>query len=398
MKERQKRIKIFRIIARLNVGGPAIHTILLSHELDKHGYKTILLKGSEDKTEGDMMGLANSKGVKPIVIPELGREISLKNDLIAFFKLHRLIRREKPDIVHTHTAKAGTLGRLAAWLTGVPVIVHTFHGHVLEGYFGRLRSFIFIQIERIMAFLSTKIITLSNSLKYELLKNGIGSNAKIEVIPLGLELEKFTCITDSKGDFKRSIGVVKDCLLVGMVGRLVPIKGHRYFLDAVKKVIEREPAISKGVKFVIVGDGELRKELEAYSNSVGIEDSVIFTGFRFDLAQVYSDLDIVVLTSLNEGTPVSLIEAMASGKPVIATEVGGVKDLVKNKKTGFLVPPRDVEQLADRTIQLLKDERLRKVMGEEGRKAVYPGFSIETLVKNLNAFYLNLLNNKGLYI
>src|SRR4030066_1401016 len=174
--------KILQIIARLNIGGAAIYTVLLTSELNNIGYKTILIKGSEGKTEGDMMYFAESKGVKPVLIPELGRDVGFKNDLIAFYKLYKLIRQEKPDIVHTHTAKAGTLGRIAAWLAGVPIILHTFHGHVLTGYFGKLKSWVFIQIEKALACISTRIITLSDELKRELLGMKIGTEKKIEVI------------------------------------------------------------------------------------------------------------------------------------------------------------------------------------------------------------------------
>ena len=411
--------KILRIIARLNIGGPAIHTILLSHELDRIGYKTILVKGSEGQTEGDMMYLAESKGIKPVVIPELGREIGFKNDLIAFYKLYKLIRQEKPDIVHTHTAKAGTLGRIAAWLAGVPVILHTFHGHVLTGYFGKLKTWVFIQIEKILAHISTRIITLSNELKKELIQIGMGREEKFEVIPLGLDLKPFieknppTSPFDKGGqegdlikggvggffgEFKKELGLSENTLLIGIVGRLVPIKGHRYFLDAAKIISSQFTAClparqvhSSQLKFVIVGDGELREELEDYTKKLGIANYVIFTGFRHDLPKIYSDLDIVVLTSLNEGTPVSIIEAMASGKPVIATNVGGVSSLVENNINGFLVNPQDVQALSDAIIKLLKDSDLRQKMGREGQSSVFPRYDISQLVKRVDFLYSSLI-------
>ncbi len=396
-------IKIIRIIARLNIGGPAIHTILLSSELDKLGYKTILVKGTEGPREGDMTDLAESKGIKPVVIPELGREIGIRNDLIAFYKLYKLIKKEKPDIVHTHTAKAGTLGRLAAWLARVPVIIHTFHGHVLTGYFGKLKSRIFIRMERMLANISTRIITLSDELKRELMGMGIGDAEKFEIIPLGLKLAPFFDLAKYRGEFRTEIGVSLDTLLIGIVGRLVPIKGHRQFLEGAKIIADRmkhtgvtfyEDLLKKAtdVKFVIVGDGELREGLEAYAKELGIADKVIFTGFRRDLQKIYADLDIVALTSFNEGTPVSIIEAMVGDKPVVAANVGGVSSLVKDGVTGFLVPPGRADLFADALIKLLSDALLRKKMGEAGRRSVFPKYDSSNLVKTMDALYSTLVN------
>jgi glycosyltransferase involved in cell wall biosynthesis len=415
---RLKKIKILRVIARLNIGGPAIHAILLSHELDKISYKTILVKGSEGQKEGDMMYLAESKGIKPVVIPELGREIGFKNDLVAFYKLYKLIKSEKPDIVHTHTAKAGFLGRIAAWLAGAPVILHTFHGHVLKGYFGRLKSWVFIQIEKILACISTRIITLSDELKKELIDMGIGKEKKFEVIPIGLELKPFLEIGEFVppplnplplregkgkgggkgrffGEFKKELGLSEDVVLIGIVGRLVPIKGHKYFLEAAKEISSKFQVPSSKLKFVIVGDGELRQELEAYAKELGISDNVIFTGFKQELPKIYSDLNIVVLTSLNEGTPVSIIEAMAAGKPVVATNVGGVPSLVRHSVNGLLVRSQDVKALTEAILTLLKDPELRQKMGKEGQQNVFPLYDISQLAKRIDSLYSSLTKQKN---
>ncbi|GBE06196.1 MAG TPA: glycosyltransferase family 1 protein [Nitrospirae bacterium] len=381
--------KILRIIARLNIGGPAIHVILLADELDRLGYETVLVKGSEGAAEGNMMDLAEAKGIKPVVIPELGREIGIKNDLKAFYKLYRLIRKEKPDIVHTHTAKAGTLGRIAARLAGVPVILHTFHGHVLTGYFGRCRSWVFILIEKILALITTRLITLSEELKRELIDMGIGKEDKFEVIPLGLELEPFLDAERHKGRFKNELGLSAETAVIGIVGRLVPIKGHRLFLE-MAKIIDSQADI----KFVIVGDGELRKELEDYAEKLGIADEVIFTGFRRDLPEIYAGLDIVVLTSKNEGTPVSIIEAMAAARPVVATNVGGVPSLVKDGVTGLLVKPGDTDSLSDAVARLIKDPHLRQDMGREARSRVFPSYDISELVGRINVLYSSLRDKK----
>ncbi len=389
-----KKTKILRIIARLNIGGPAIHTILLSDELKKLGYETVLVKGSEGKSEGNMMDLAESRGINPVVIPELGREIGLINDIKAFLRLYKLIKKEKPDIVHTHTAKAGTLGRIAAWLAGVPVIVHTFHGHVLTGYFGRLKSWCFIQIEKALARLSSRLITLSDKLKEELIGMGIGNQGRFEIIPLGLDLKPFLDSVEHKGEFRNEFGLSGDAVIVGIIGRLVPIKGHRLFLEAAKSVISDFGFRTSDLKFIIVGDGELRRELESYAEELGIADSVVFTGFRRDLPVIYSDLDIIALTSLNEGTPVSIIEAMASGKPVVAADVGGVSSLVKDSVTGFLVRPGDVRSLAEALLWMVREPEKRQKMGAEGRRRIYPAHDISQLIERIAFLYSGLLKNK----
>lgn len=394
--EKAKKIKILRIISRLNIGGPAIHTILLSHELDKMGYQTILVKGSEGVKEGNMMALAQEKGVKPVLIPDLGREIDLKKDMKALYKIYKLIKSERPDIVHTHTAKAGAVGRIEAWLAGVPTIVHTFHGHVFEGYFGRLKTWIFIIIERILARLTDSIITLSEGLKKELVNIKIAPSSKISIIPLGLELDRFISPDVRKNRFKTSLGIAPDTLLVGIVGRLVPIKGHRVFLEAVRKIMKLRLDISdlQPVKFIVIGDGELRSELEEYTDGLDIREHVIFTGFRADLPDIYADTDIIVLSSYNEGTPVSLIEAMTAGVPIVATKVGGVSDLIHDGVTGLLVPAGDADALAAGVIRLLDDPALRKQMGENAKKAVYPKYDVSNLVKNMDELYNMLLKEK----
>ena len=386
-----KQTKILRIIARLNIGGPAIHTILLSDELKRLGYETVLVKGSEGEKEGNMMDLADSRGIKPVVVPELGREIGLINDIRAFFKLYKLIKKEKPDIVHTHTAKAGTLGRIAAWLAGVPIIIHTFHGHVLTGYFGRLKSWCFIQIEKVLARISTRLITLSDKLKEELVGMGIGNHDRFEVIPLGLDLKPFLNSSEHKGEFRNEFGLSGDAVLIGIIGRLVPIKGHRLFLEAARSVISEFGIRNSELKFVIVGDGELRKELESYAEELGVAENVIFTGFRRDLPVIYADLDIVSLTSFNEGTPVSIIEAMASGKPVVAADVGGVSSLVKDSITGLLVRPGDTRSLTESLLWMVEKPEMREKMGAEGQRRIYPSHDISQLVENIGLLYSSLL-------
>lgn len=382
--------KIIRIIARLNIGGPAIHTILLTSALNKSGYKDILVTGRVSDTEGDMLYLAKEHGVEPVLIPELGREISLKNDLRAFFKLYSMIRREKPDIVHTHTAKAGTLGRLAAILAGVPVKIHTFHGHAFDGYFSPAKAKIFLWIERLLGSFTDKVVAVSETIRKEIVDNlKVVNKNKCVVIPLGFELEKFIDSDNLRGRFRAKLKVPADILLVGIVGRLVPIKNHMMFLKTIKKVREHAPGLR--TKFVIIGDGELKSRLVDTARDMGLSD-LIFTGWVKDLAEVYADLDIVVLTSLNEGTPVSMIEAMASARPVIATDVGGVKDLIRNNIDGMLIGSNDVEGFSAAIIGLLGDGDRRHEMGACGRESVRKKYCKERLFEDIRKLYKEVID------
>ncbi|MBZ0258047.1 glycosyltransferase, partial [bacterium] len=315
MEPANKKIKIVRIIARLNVGGPAIHVILLTHGLNPDKFETVLVSGVEAPEEGDMHHLADEKGVKPFIIPNLGRELNPWRDINTLWQLYKLIRREKPDIVHTHTAKAGTVGRIAALLAGVPIIIHTFHGHVLHGYFGKLKTALFRGIERFLAARSSKVIAVSEKVRQDLLKYGVGDEDKVIKIPLGLELEPFRHpAPDARQRLRNEWGLSDGDFAVGMVARMVPIKRHVDLFNAIPAVLEKHP----NTYFIIVGDGELRPELETQANELGISHRLVFTGFRDDRADIYSAVDLVALTSGNEGLPVAVIEALSAGKPVMA--------------------------------------------------------------------------------
>ncbi|MDD4939047.1 MAG: glycosyltransferase [Candidatus Omnitrophica bacterium] len=391
-----QKIKVLRIIARLNVGGPAIHTILLTEGLDKSRFQSLLICGSVGEGEGDMSDYAARKNVTPILIPELKRQLSLRDDLTAFFKLFNIIRRERPDIIHTHTAKAGALGRLAGILYNFlnlgkrrARLLHTFHGHIFEGYFDKIRTIFFIFIERSLAVFTDKIITVSESVKRELAGLRVCGPGKISVIPLGLELEEFFRVKEAGGSA---------CQEIGIVGRLVPVKNHRLFLDAAARVIAGNPEAR--LRFKIIGDGEMRAELEKYSEELDIRDSVIFTGWQKDLAAVYSGLHIVALTSLNEGTPVSLIEAMACARPVVATDAGGVRDLLGNGagavyneagfsilERGILVRQQDAGAFASALIIMLENAALKKKTAENAREFVKNKFLKTRLISDMEQTY-----------
>ncbi|MBU1147597.1 MAG: glycosyltransferase family 4 protein [Candidatus Omnitrophica bacterium] len=411
-------MKIVRIIARLNIGGPARNAVLLAEGLSgyPHGnaWETVLVCGEVSESEGDMMYLAGEKGIRPVIVPELGRELSFWDDWKAFWKIYGIIRREKPDIVHTHTAKAGALGRLAGEVyrllrpfrprnDRVIILVHTFHGHVLYGYFGRIKSWVFLWIEKILSLFTDRIVTVSEGLKRELVeKYRIAPEKKFSVVELGFELDELLRLLP-----KTESGSVN----IGIIGRLVGVKNHRMLLRVVKHISEiasaaaprsksliwngaAQPRNDNGVKFTIIGDGELRRELEDYAKELGIEDIVEFRGWVKDVAEIYRDLDIIVLTSLNEGTPVSIIEAMASARPVAATDVGGVRDVVEDGKSGYLVKSGDEEKFAKNLVDLIRDPEKRKRFGQYGRESVKNRFSKDRLIKDAEELYNKLLNNK----
>lgn len=379
------KIRICRVITRLNIGGPAQHVVLLASGLSER-FETLLVSGREEMEEGNMLDFARAKGFQPLLIPELGREIRPLHDLIAFAKLYRLFKRWRPHIVHTHTAKAGALGRLAARLAEVPIIVHTFHGHIFDGYFSPWKSRLFLEIEQLLAGLTTRIVVLSEGQRQELLRLHVGTPDKLSVLPLGLELDRFLHGKRQDGRLRKELGFSEEERLVGIVGRLVPIKGHALFLQAAKRILKKVPSC----RFPIIGDGPLREELERLASTLGLDGVVHFLGWQRDLERIYADLDLCVLSSLNEGTPLSILEAMAAGVPVVAADVGGVGDLVLHNETGLLVRPGDPEALAEAVLELLEDPKRLQEMGEAGRRRAYPHYDVKSLILRMEQFYREL--------
>lgn len=378
-----ERIRVLRLIARLNVGGPALHTVLLTERLPRERYDSRLVTGSPDAAEGDYLELHALASDRLVRLPTLGRAISARRDASALADLVRLMRRVRPHVVHTHTAKAGTLGRLAALVARVPVRVHTFHGHVFDGYFSPAKTRAFLAIERALARRTQRILTVSEHVRDELLGLGIGRREQVTVVPLGLDLDPFTRADEHRGALRRELGLPADTPLVGIVARLVPIKAHEVFLAAAARIAARLPAC----RFVVVGDGERRAELETLAAHTGLGDRVHFLGWRADLAHIDADLDVAVLTSRNEGSPVALIEAMAAALPVVATAVGGVPDLVREGVHGHLVAMDDAAGIADATVALLADPARRRALGRAGRAHVLARHGAERLVADVDRVY-----------
>ncbi len=398
-------MKIVRIIARLNVGGPARHVVWLTKNLQTEEFHSVLLTGTVPDGEEDMNYFAAENGVAPVYIPEMSRELSAK-DIISLWKVFRRICREKPDIIHTHTAKAGTIGRVAGffyrWLAWKSVkLIHTYHGHVFHSYYGKRKTKIFLLIEKTLAKLTDKIVVISAQQKAEINKNfGVGNSSQFEIIPLGIDLAPFKNAESRKIILREEIGAAADEILVGFVGRLTEIKNIPLLLEAAKIYQERNDSNLPKLKFVIIGDGHLRESLENQVDRLGISDAVIFLGNRNDADIFYAGLDIIALTSLNEGTPLSLIEAMANGKTFVSTTVGGVVDLIgetvetkesfKIHEHGIGVASEDANALFEGLIHLAKDESLRKSLGTKGKEFIQNNYSKERLTADLINLYRNL--------
>jgi glycosyltransferase involved in cell wall biosynthesis len=388
------RIRICRVIARMNIGGPAVHITQLTAGLDPERFEQRVVTGVEAPHEASMLGLARARGVEPVVIPSLGRELSARDDLVTLHALYRQFRTWKPHIVETHTAKAGTLGRVAALLARVPVRIHVFHGHVFHGYFSPRKTRVFLAIERALARISTRIITLNETQRCEILGFGIGTPEKVVAIPLGLELAPLLA-GGTPGALRAELGLPPDSQnapLVGIIGRLAPIKRHDVFLRAARSVMERVP----DSHFVVIGDGETRSQVEALIHQLGLQEHVHLLGWRDHAATLaaFADLDVVALTSDNEGLPTALIEAMAAAKPVVATNVGGVSGLVQDGVTGLLAPPGDDRKVAEHLVHLLRDPAARQRMGAAGRTAAYPRYDVSTLLKTMSGFYTSLTSGQ----
>jgi glycosyltransferase involved in cell wall biosynthesis len=381
-----------RAITRLNIGGPAIHTILLTRDLnDGVEFRSVLVTGTPAPHEGDMADLARANDVEPLVMPALGREISPLDDLAALAKMVRLVRHVRPDVVHTHMAKAGTVGRLAAQICRVPLIVHTYHGHVFHSYFGPLKTRVFLTIERALGLRTDRIVVVGDRQRDEIARFGVAPFSKLEPIRLGLELHPFLSAENCKGQLRAELGVSAQTRLVGIVARLVPIKAHEDFFQAALDVRAELP----NTCFLVVGDGARRAELDALVGRLNLSDNVRFLGWRRDMPRIYADLDVVALASRNEGSPVSLIEALAAARPVVATAVGGVPEVVVDGETGLTVPPDRPRALAASIVRLLREPELGERFGAAGRRHVYPRYDASRLVDDMRKLYLRELAARG---
>jgi glycosyltransferase involved in cell wall biosynthesis len=387
-----RRLRVVRIIARLNIGGPARHVALLQRHLAERGYQSTLVTGVAASGEAELPpDEAAGAPIDRIVVPELGRSLRAADDLVAFGRIVGLLRRLEPDIVHTHTAKAGALGRVAASFYNATrrpsrraVVVHTFHGHVMQGYFGPVASRAVRAAERALARMSDRIVAISSTQRRDLVEVfRIAPARKVVVVPLGLDLDQLQHAPDRDGSLRREAGFPGDAIVCGYVGRLVPIKHVDLLIRAFAEVQRRQPR----ARLLVVGDGECRVDLERLVGDLSLTGLVCFAGWRTDVVAVYGALDIVALSSRNEGTPVALIEAGAAGKAIVATRVGGVPDVVETERTGLLVPDDDLAALASAIERLIVDTALRARLGSSARESSIGRFGYRRLVDDLDRVY-----------
>jgi glycosyltransferase involved in cell wall biosynthesis len=374
--------RVLRAITRLNIGGPARQALMLTRDLEPD-FHTDLIAGTPDPGEGEI----SHPEVKVERAP-LGRSLSPRRDLEGYRFLRECLLSGQFDLVHTHMAKAGALTRCAALrIDRTPKLVHTFHGHVFEGYFNKPVQRTFIEIEKRLARHTDALVAVSSQVRDDLLDLDIGSEDRWHVVPLGFDLSEFLAVSEPSGRLREYLGLTEDVPLVGVLGRLAPIKNHTMLLDAIARIND--------VHLAILGDGELRERIIEQSRQLGIAERVHMVGWWLDVSSAIADLDVVVLTSRNEGTPVSLIEAAASGKPVVSTDVGGVRAVVKDGITGLLVPSADHQSVAEALERLLTNADMRVDMGAAGREHVRDRFNKRRLIFDIKQLYGDLLGQKA---
>jgi len=389
--------KIVHIITRLDSGGSAQNTLLTCRALSKK-YEVILAHGlsSESKmtdweksSVGGQIKEAQDDGMRFVPIRTLVRRISPACDIWAFFSVLRLLIREKPAIVHTHTYKAGVLGCWAAKIAGVPIIVHTPHGHVFFGHFSPLVTKFFMMIEKITTSIIDCMVALSEGERKDYIAFSVSKPDKMVTIHSGVDVTRFMKARVSIEEKKMSLGLNTKGVVVGTIGWLLPIKGPLYLLKAFEVIWQTNP----GIQLVYVGKGDLEEDLRKEAYRIGVSDKVAFLGWRDDIPEIMQVLDIFVLPSLNEGMGRVLVEAMAAGKPIVASNVGGIPDLVKDGHNGFLVKPGDVGDLSFAIRKLLDDKKMREEMGKKGR-AMAKDYSVEKMVDKIDALYTALYQRK----
>jgi glycosyltransferase involved in cell wall biosynthesis len=396
-------IKVLSIINRLNLGGPAFHVAILTKHL-KNDFDVLLVAGTKQDSEESSAYIVKEMGLTFISLKSMSRSINPFNDYKSYKELRRIIRDFKPDVVHTHAAKAGALGRLAAFHEKVPVIIHTFHGHVFHSYFNPLKTKIFLWVERYLGKRSSAIIAISERQKQELAyKYKVAKPAKIHVIPLGFDLSRFTENTEEKRrKFRQKFQLEDDEIAVGIIGRLVPVKNHSLFLNSAASVLGRT---KRRARFFIIGDGESREQLMGEAKLLGLDYSyfpddkrrsdVVFCSWLKKVDECIAGLDIIALCSFNEGTPVSLIEAQAGSKPIISTNVGGIENVVLRNETALLVDNNDYNVFSDTLLRMIEDDKLRTSLSEHSWEYVKEKFHYTRLIREMTELYHTLLQKSS---
>ena len=387
-----KKIRIINIITRLELGGPPILVLDIIQHLSKERFECSIATGITIDSKYDMIEFARDRHIRVFTIPSLVRNVHPIKDITSLIKLFLLLRKEKYDIVHCHTSKGGFIGRLAAKLAGAKIIVYSPHGDIFDGYFCKLSTDFFVFLERFTALFTDTIINLTKIEIEKFLEHGIGTRSQLKQIYNGINIEYYERAMALKEKKRKEFGLNKDDFVCATVGRLVPVKGHTYLIKAIRKVVNVIP----NAKFLFVGDGELKSELSEEIKSLDLQKNIFLLGARRDIATTLSCINIFLLPSINEGFGMVLIEAMAAKKPVIATNVGGIPEVVIDGKTGILVPPKDPEAFSSAIINLYNNPELSNRMGLAGYWRTKNNFNIESTVRELENLYCELIEEKGM--
>ncbi len=391
--------KVLRIINRFNLGGITYNVAYLTKYLSSD-FETLLIGGSEEEGEESSLHITENLGLQPVIVEELQRSIGFKSDYAAYKRIKQIIKEFKPDIVHTHASKAGAVGRLAAIHCKVPIIVHTFHGHVFHSYFGKIKTAFFKNIERFLAKRTNAIIAISDIQKKELTETfKICKPEQTHVINLGFDLERFTQnIEQKRKEFRTKYHLKDDELAIGIIGRLAPVKNHELFIDAIENAANHS---GKKIRAFIIGDGETRSPLENYliakklpfTNDPAVTKLFCFTSWIKNVDWALAGLDLVALSSRNEGTPVSLIEAQAAGKFIVTTNVGGTADIL-HKDCGFLCDKDQPGEFISQILNAVINFETLSAKAKNGQQQVLKQFSYKRLVNDVENLYNTLLKAK----
>ncbi|MFA6450484.1 MAG: glycosyltransferase family 4 protein [bacterium] len=386
----RRRIKLLRIITRMDLGGSAVDVIDLIKGMNRERFESHLVCGSVSQLDGEELGELKAACASFTLMPELKRNPSPANDIKALWKLYRLIRRERFDIVHAHTSKAGFIGRLAAHLAGAPVVVYSTHGHIFYGFFGKLKTKIFVALEKIGARCSDLIFCLTDLEIEDHLKLGIGWRELFITMPSGVPLEKFESPEKPPEEVKKQLGIPAGSPVIGTVARLDPIKGGKYLVEAFAQLKDIEPA----PHLLLVGDGEDRAALEALARELGVGTRARFTGLRRDVPDLLHAMDVFAMPSLNEGYGKAIVEAMCAGRAIVATAVGGVPSLIESGVNGILVPPADSAALAGAIKSILESPEIAGGLSAAALAGAGDKFSVTAMNRATEHVYFQLLVKK----
>jgi glycosyltransferase involved in cell wall biosynthesis len=382
---------IIHVIARLNVGGAALHVLQLAREQQRRGHEVVVVAGTLAAGEESMEYVADELGVDVQALPTLQRELSVRADGAAIKELRSLIRARRPDVLHTHTSKAGATGRVAALLSGrgrPHAVVHTYHGHVLSGYFTPKRQRVFRLVERLLARVTDALVAVSDEVRDDLVELGVAPASRFVVVPYGFDLPEWSATDDeARSRVRGELGVEEKTFVLGWAGRLTAIKRP---LDLVRTL---RSLVDHGVDaiLVLVGDGEDREQTEALARQLGVDDRCRRVGFKQGMRDWYAAFDATLITSANEGTPVVAIESLAAERPVVATRAGGTATVVTDGESGFLEAVGDTDALARRLAELASDPELRSTLGRHGAADVRARFATGRMADELDAVYRKAL-------